>query len=73
MCAAILEHFGDILIAKIAGKGESGTPNILQYSGNSHTIRNGPRIMSIGPLIVRSSLRAEISKCLMVGTQKGLF
>lgn len=35
MCAAILEHFGDILIAKIAGKGESGTPNILQYSGNS--------------------------------------
>ena len=32
---AILEHFGDILIAKITGKGESGTLNILQYSGNS--------------------------------------
>lgn len=35
MCLAILEHFGDIVIAKITGRRASETLNILQYSGNS--------------------------------------
>lgn len=72
MCVAILEHFEDLLIAKIAGKGESGTLACPAMFRKFHTTRNSPRIMLIGPPIVRSSLRAEISKCLMVGTQKGL-
>lgn len=67
MGLVILAHFGDIVVAKITEGRESEMLNILQYPGNSVLQKNYPAIV---PPTTMSSLTAEISKNLMVETQR---